>query len=130
MIYPFRCIICNIEFEVVQSMNTPHKAFHCGVEAQRIFTVPQTNKDLMYQFDTTIFGKRPVNIYSRRQYKRLLKENGLVDSTPRECLTVKPKNDGKERARKLAKKCADKIYKKGAMDWVKGKVNPKGRDKL
>ena len=130
MIYPFRCVICNTVFEVYQSMNDEHRAFHCGMEAQRIFTAPHTNKDQMYYFNVPNKDGSMREIRSRGLYKKYLKDNGYADATVKECLSVKPKNDVKERAMKLAKKCADKIYKKGAMDWVKGKENPNGRDKL
>lgn len=120
MTYVFECVICGKKFEVSQNMNDAHIACHCGRCARRVWLPFETDKDLMYQFDTTIFGKNPVNIYSRRQYKRLLKENNLADSTPRESLQVKrtSERDHKSRIHKFAKKLTDKIYKKGAMDFV------------
>lgn len=125
MIYQYQCPICNTVFDIVQGMNDAHRAVHCGVDARRVWLPFQTDKDLMYQFDTTIFGNKPVNIYSRRQYKRLLKENGLVDETPRNCLTVKPpsEKDRRVKTKQFAEKMIKKVYDKGAMPYVRGEVN-------
>ena len=84
MIYEFQCIICGEHFECVQSMNIEHKAFHCGIEAQRIWGNCNTDKDLAYNFTTKIFGN-PREIYSKKQYRNLLKSNGLVDASLKEC---------------------------------------------
>lgn len=84
MIYPFQCIICGEEFMVVQPMNAEHKAFHCGIEAQRIWGA-NTHKDLAYNFTTDMFDGKSVQINSHRQFKGLLKKNGLVDASIKEC---------------------------------------------
>ena len=130
MRYLFHCIICNIEFVEFQKMNDVHKAFHCGIEAQRVFAVPNTNRDKMYYFDVKNKDGSMSEIRSRGLYKKYLEKNGYADATVKDCLSVKPKNDHRERAVKLAKKCQNKIWEKGAMSWVKGKTNPNGRDKL
>lgn len=129
MIYVFQCKKCGEVFEENQSINTLHEAYHCGNLARRIFTVPHTNKDLMYNFlDTHSFSK-PVEIHSRRQYDKLLKQQGMIQVTKDDLRGIKPP-DPKPRIRKFAQKMADKIYEKGAMSWVVGKQNPDGRDKL
>lgn len=43
-----------------------------------------THKDLKYGFVTDMTGK-PVLINSQGQYKKLLKKNGMVDASPKEC---------------------------------------------
>lgn len=83
MIYEFRCIICDKHFESIQRMNDEHKAFHCGIEASRVWTSPRTDKDLSYNFVTENFGK-PIQINSRGQYKNLIKQHGFMDASPKE----------------------------------------------
>ena len=84
MIYPFHCIICGEEFDVTQPMNIAHKAFHCGIEAQRIWGF-NTDKDLLYNFTTEMFDGKPIQIHSKRQFKNLLKVHGMADASPKEC---------------------------------------------
>lgn len=127
--YDFECNVCGKVFEVVQGMNTEHTAFHCDTKARRIFSLFQTNRDLMYQFTTTAFGK-PVLIHSRRQYKQLLKKNGAVDATIKECLSVKRKDNSKQKIKNISKEVTEEIYRKGAMDWCQGKTNPNGPDDI
>ncbi len=84
MVYSFRCSICNEEFDVVQQMNIKHEAFHCGIEARRVWGV-NTDKDLAYSFTTDMFGGKPVVVTSKRQFKTLLKSNGMADASIKEC---------------------------------------------
>ena len=127
--YLFKCLVCNNDFQVVQSMDREHIAFHCDTKAQRVYTVFNTNKDSMYKFTCTAFGK-PVEIHSRTQYKKLLKANNAPDATVRECLSVKPKDNTKEKIKKLSTDLKKEIYEKGMMPWCLGKENPKGSDKI
>ena len=83
MTYEFECIICNEHFDCIQRINDEHKAFHCGVEARRVWCVLNTDKDLTYSFVTESFGA-PLQINSHRQYKRLIKKHGFCDASPRE----------------------------------------------
>jgi len=84
MIYPFRCLICNKEFDIIQPMSAEHKAFHCGIEAQRVWSV-NTDKDLAYNFTTEMFDGKPIEIHSKRQFKHLLKVHNMADASPKEC---------------------------------------------
>lgn len=84
MTYEFECIICGCYFDVIQRMSDKHKAFHCGIEARRIWSAPATDKDLAYNFTTHQFGQSVV-IYSKRQYKNLLKQHNLADASIKEC---------------------------------------------
>lgn len=129
MIYVFSCGKCGRLFERIQGINDDHRADHCGSSARRVFTVPFTNKDLMYNFlDVTSF-KKPVNIHSKRQYDSLLKKEGRVQVSRDDLKGIKLP-DPKPRIKKFAKEMAKKIYDKGAMSWVMGKTKPNGRDKL
>ena len=116
--YEFRCKICETLFEEVQKMNTKHIAFHCNIRARRVFSLFQTNKDLMYNFTTNAFGE-PVIVHSRRQYKKLLKANKCVDATVSDCLSVKRKDNSKEKIGKFSKEVTKEIHAKGLTEWVK-----------
>lgn len=85
MVYSFRCPICCEEFSIVQPMDAPHKSFHCGVEAKRIWGENNTDKDLAYSFTTDMFDGKPVSITSKRQFKTLLKQHRIADASPKEC---------------------------------------------
>jgi len=97
------------------SMNDDHKAYHCGFEAERIWTLPYTNRDLMYQFKTGVFNNRTTEIYSKRQYNRLLKDNGLMTMTTEELRTMKPKVQDKEKRKSLAKKICARMQEGSVM---------------
>lgn len=113
MIYPFKCIICGAEFEVVQEMNAEHKAFHCGIEAHRIWGV-NTDKDLAYNFTTDMFDGKPVQIFSKRQFKGLLKKYNLADASIKECRQEADfrKKLNNEDYLKQRRKTAENIYHK------------------
>jgi hypothetical protein len=113
MIYEYKCIICNAEFDVVQGVNDTHEAFHCGHKAERVWTLFHTNRDLMYQFNTPVFNNRMTNIYSKRQYNRLLKENGLVDITRKELQTIKPKDNALSSRKATVKKTINRLRNEG-----------------
>ena len=83
MTYEFECIVCNEHFDCVQRIDDEHKAFHCGIEARRVWGALNTDRDLTYSFVTENFGE-PIQINSHRQYKKLLKEHGLCDCSPKE----------------------------------------------
>ncbi len=56
MIYQFKCLNCEIYFEIEQPMHDQHKANcpKCGVPAQRIYTSPRwywTNPKPLYHKD-------------------------------------------------------------------------------
>ncbi len=120
MIYNYKCIICNKEFEETQSMNDIHEYFHCGLRAERLWNIPHTNKDLMYQFKTSTFNNRITEIHSKRQYKRLLKENGMVQVTSSEIRSVKPKDNAEKPRRELIGRVSKKLHSEGL-----GKAFPK-----
>ena len=113
MTYPFRCIICDTEFDIVQPMNIEHKAFHCGIEAQRIWGF-NTDKDLAYNFVTEMFDGKPIQIHSKRQFKGLLKVYGMVDASPKECCDEARfrKRINKEDYSRDRRKTAENIYHK------------------
>ena len=135
-VYPYKCNVCGEYIEIIQHMSDEHKLFHCDTKAQRIYTVPNVNKDLMYNFTASYLGDKPIDIHSRRQYKELLKKNGLVNATPLECLQEKKyaprrlEQNAEVKTKKLVKECMTKIKDKGAMGWCVGKENLKGSDKF
>jgi len=115
MIYSFKCVICGEEFDEFQKINDEHIAFHCGIKADRVYTIPYTNKDLMYQFKTNIFNNRITEIYSKRQYNRLLKENGLMTLTTEELRTMKPKDKGEKKRKETAKRICNRLREGNAL---------------
>jgi len=119
MIYLYQCLICGKEFECVQQMNAKHVAYHCGIEARRVFTLPYTNKDLMYNFTAHDTFKQGKEIYSKRQYERLCKKEGLVPISPGERKSLKPVTH--EDLAPKRKKCAERMMKKIAQDGLMSK---------
>ena len=110
MRYSYECLICGKEFDLVQSMNIPHVAYHCEVESRRVWTVPHTNKDLMYNFTAPDTFKKGADIHSKRQYERLCKEAGGLNMCPSERKSIKPKKF--EDFSYSREKCVDTMMKK------------------
>ena len=76
-LYPFVCKTCGKEEELFYHMNeekVPPKC--CGKDSARVYDY-QVPKDLRYQ-GQYLFEK-PVEIHSKRQWKRELKKRGLTD---------------------------------------------------
>jgi hypothetical protein len=123
MRYEFKCSRCAEIFELEQPMNFEHTALHCGVEANRIWGDFQTDRDLAYQFTTNIFG-HPTVIYSRRQYKNLLKKHGLsAKATPLECLQMrKQKKNTTANYKYPAINIATKLGNEGILKYVPGAI--------
>lgn len=113
MIYEFQCILCNEHFELFQRMNDTHKAFHCGIEAQRIWTIPATDRDQAYSFVAESFGS-PVQINSKGQYRKLIKQHGFMDASPREVKqhAAYRKRTNEEGYARERKKTAESIFVK------------------
>jgi len=115
MIYSFKCILCGKDYDIFQHMNDTHEYFCCAMRCERIWTLPYTNRDLMYQFKTGVFNNRITEIYSKRQYGRLLKENGLKTMTTEELRTMKPKAGDRNKRKQLAKKICRRMQEGGVM---------------
>lgn len=96
------------------------------------FWFPPTTGDMMYNRDMGFFSGGPKHIYSRKQYKRLLKKEGLVDATIKDCKSIKPKTerDHKPRIKQFAKKLTERIHKEGAMPFVMGRAGKDLPDKI
>lgn len=117
--YVYYCSKCGKTLEIQQGMNDEHSYTHCGTSSTRIFTPFYTDKDLLYNFDTNIFGRKTKFVHSRTQYKRLLKSNGMVDATVRECLQVKPSKDPTKYSRyKVAKRITERLHQDGIAKHV------------
>lgn len=84
-LYTFVCRICQHEFDEFIRLSEFRKTFpcpNCGEVADKIISLPNTHKDLAYNFvDTNTTGK-PVQITSKGQWKRHLKSLGLTDDIP------------------------------------------------
>lgn len=129
MTYLFRCKICSKEFNTVQRMNEQHIAYCCKVEASRIWTIPHTNKDQMYNFTNDFSFKKGYDIHSKRQYERICKKEGSILMSPSERKSLKPTID----TMPSIKRCTERIMRKVAKDGLMSKfkklkdVLPKGR---
>ncbi len=117
MIYKFECLLCGKDFEVDLPMNAKHEAYHCGIEARRVFTVPYTNKDQMYNFTDNHSFKQGYDIHSKRQYLRICKKEGSILLSPSERKSLKPNID----TAPSRQKCAERIMKKVAKDGLMSK---------
>ena len=114
MTYRYQCKICSREFEVVQQMNARHIAYCCKVEASRIWTLPYTNKDQMYNFTNDFSFKKGYDIHSKRQYERICKKEGALLMSPGERKSLKPTID----TAPSRKRCVERIMKKVAKDGL------------
>ena len=121
MLYEYECPECHKKFELFLSVDQRDSVNCCGVKCIRFISNFHTNDDLMYQFNADYFGNRPVNIYSRSQYKGLLKQHGLADCTIKDCLSVKKKKDSdyKPERKKLAEKISKRLHQEGLAKHVR-----------
>lgn len=126
--YTYRCTVCGKVFDELQGFNDPHEATHCRKACNRVFGIPQVSRDQLWNFKTEVGGK-VIDVHSRKQYNAELKKCGLKQITRDDLKGLKPK-DGKEQRKKQAKELFKKIHQKGGVNWVLGKENPKGPDKL
>ena len=123
MIYTYSCDVCGDYFEKYNSIKDKYAAFCCGQRAQKhIATDIQVNDDLMYAFEGEFRGEK-VNIRSRKHYKDILKEKGLVDVTVPEVKSIRAKQEnikGKHDLNKLS----DRIQRRVAKDGLTKHLNP------
>ena len=85
MLYEYECPICGKEFTEFRSVSERNNVFCCGTRAIKLISLPNTDKDKAYEFETDAINGKPIDIRSKAQYKRLLKENHIADASPREC---------------------------------------------
>jgi len=119
MIYTYKCILCGHVHDIVQKMNDVHEYYCCGMRCERIWDVFHTNRDLMYQFKTR-FNNHTTEIHSKRQYNRVLKDNGMVQVTSDEIRSVKPKDNAEKPRKDLINRVSKKLHSEGL-----GKAFPK-----
>jgi putative FmdB family regulatory protein len=125
-IYEYECPLCGARLERVQPLNTIQHPKHCGHKTKRIISKPFIYRDFRFNF-----VKDGHEIRTQKQWKNHLKKNNLTDLTPKERKSIKkPRNTTKDDAKKIAKDLTKKIKEKGGVDWVQGKENPKGKDKI
>lgn len=80
MIYEWECRKCGQIIQLRFGMNdVKPEPICCGVTSRRLYS-SQVNPDLLYQGLVTNLGIKPIEIYSRRQWKRELKTRGLTDN--------------------------------------------------
>lgn len=85
MIYEYSCEVCGRFFEEVRSYQERNNVYCCGIQAAKLISCPSTDKDKAYSFTTEMFDGKPVEITSKGQYKRLLKQHHIADASIKEC---------------------------------------------
>jgi len=98
MIYSYCCQECGRSFEEFRSVEERFNVFCCGKRADKLISLPNTHKDLAYNFTTDMFDGKPVQVRSKEHYKGLMKQYGIADASPKECF---------DQARKCAKSNED-----------------------
>ena len=84
-IYDYSCPKCEKEFEEYRSFSDSDKKTkcpRCGQRADRLISLPNTSKDLAYNFVDTNTTKNPIQFNSKGQWKKHLKTLGLTDDIP------------------------------------------------
>lgn len=82
--YDYECSKCEHLFEEVHGMlERPQiKCPKCGARADKLFGLPHTHQDKLYDFvDVNTTGK-PIKFTSKGQWQRHLKKTGLTDDIP------------------------------------------------
>jgi len=127
MIYEYFCKVCKKEFEEHRPYERRNEVFCCGKKAVKLLcSNPQiTNETRDYNFTTRNFGK-PVHIYGKAQYKRLLKQHGFADATVKECLSVKPSTRESykvtNKRKEIVNKIQKRLYEEGINQHLKGAI--------
>ena len=85
MIYSYCCQECGRSFEEFRSVEERFNVFCCGKRADKLISLPNTHKDLAYNFTTDMFDGKPVQVRSKEHYKGLMKQYGIADASPKEC---------------------------------------------
>ncbi len=126
MIYEYLCEICGKQWDEVKPYSERYDVFCCNSRATKLLTRNiYTEKDLAYKHVDFRFGK-PVEIRSKGQYKRMLKQNGLADGSIKECndhaLFRKKINEESSNIdrKNVVKKMANRMRDDGVLDAVPG----------
>lgn len=118
MIYIYSCEICGREFDEIRSYEKRYEVFCCGQRAvKHLADTVHCADDLMYQFVSESFGARPVQIYSRRQYQKLCKENNLVQVTKEDRKGIK--TNRKSDYTKVVNRIMERCQRDGVAQHVK-----------
>ena len=115
MIYEFECKVCHREFEEFAKVDERDNVECCGVKALRL--LPSSLQHMIeekYQFNRNN-GKETKWISSRQQYKKALKEEGLVDLSRRDMMSIKPFKDPYKQKRKEA---VNRVFKQAQKDGI------------
>src|SRR3990167_8535594 len=86
MIYEYSCSKCGKVFEEFRSFIDRNNVTHCGKQAIKLISLPNTDKDLSYNFNTDIFGGKQIQVRSKGHYKELLRQHKMLDASPKECI--------------------------------------------
>lgn len=119
MIYEYECSVCGRGFVEIKPISERDDVYCCHFRADRVVVnCFETDVDRAYKF-VADFGGNPRQINSKNQYKRLLKEKGLIDASPKECLQIKKKKDSEYRRPELTKNIIKKLHQEGLCQYVR-----------
>ena len=122
MLYDYFCNKCKKEFEELVSYKDRDTIVCCGRKALRLFPSRiYTDKDRAYNFTSTVFNGKPIEVSSKGQYKKLMKQYGMADCSIKESVSVRPKDHvalNKPKRQALARKMAARMQKEGVSHAV------------
>ena len=84
MIYSYECVSCGEIFERFKSVQDRHNVFHCDRRAIKLLPTKLSLYEEWFEQPMEVAGKQ-VQITSKKQYRNLLKQNGIVESSTQEC---------------------------------------------
>ena len=123
MNYQYECIVCQKVFEQISSYAERYNVFHCGKRCIKyISSNIHIHDDMMYKFTGEFKGEK-VDIHSKRQYNRILKEKRLVDVTVPEVNSVRKKQTSLKNKHDL-NKLSDRIQERVAKDGLTKHLDP------
>ena len=85
----FICRECNTPTDGTHKYNNDTLCRKCfDLKGKKLYfsdTGFNTTKDKKYEFTTEMFDGKPIEVRSRRHFKKLLKKYGMVDASIKEC---------------------------------------------
>ncbi len=123
MIYEYHCNECDRDFEEIKIVDERFNVFCCGQRATKLISSSiQTTPDLLWNFTGEFRGQK-IEITSKGQYKKVLKEHGLADVTVNEAMSVKksqaPQNN---KLKTLESSIKKKVAKEGLSKHLDGAI--------
>jgi len=115
VIYEYICPKCSRHFEEIRSIKDRNEVFCCNIRSEKLIcSGPQISDDQMWNFTAETFGNNPVEIHSKIQYKKLMKEYNQADASVADCIAIRrdSKRFKKSRDNKARKEFSSNVSKK------------------